>query len=287
MRLPKVSVIVPIYNGEKTLSGCLSSILNQTYKDYEIILIDNNSTDNTKKIIQDFQKRHTSIKYVFEAKKGRGVARNKGINSVKGSIIVMTDSDCIVPKNWVEEITKPIINKKEQVVMGFEKDLINNFWTRSMQKNDWDYFKENSKEGYISHMDTKNIALQTSLIKKLMFDDKIGNSEDFELYLRLRELAKIRFIPSIKVGHYHKGSAIDVFKKNFDRAYWAQKIYLKYKKNKKIKNEPMFNTFSTRSFILFPIWMAFQFIKRPLKESIFLFIHEIAWRFGAIKGIIA
>ena len=59
---PKTSVIIPVYNGEKTLKQCLDSVLNQTYKNYEVIVVDNNSTDKTKEIIKDFQKKNEKVR---------------------------------------------------------------------------------------------------------------------------------------------------------------------------------------------------------------------------------
>ena len=63
MQNPKVSVIIPVYNGERTLRHFLKSILDQTYKNYEVIVVDNNSTDKTKDIIKEFQTKDNKIKY--------------------------------------------------------------------------------------------------------------------------------------------------------------------------------------------------------------------------------
>ena len=62
MKIPKISVIIPVYNGEKTLRQCLNSVLNQTYGNYEIIIVNNNSTDKTKEIIKEFQLKNTFSK---------------------------------------------------------------------------------------------------------------------------------------------------------------------------------------------------------------------------------
>lgn len=282
---PTVSVIIPVYNAEKTLKQCLASVLNQNYKNYEIIVVDNASTDGGKDIIREFQKKSKKIKYIFEEKEGRGAARNAGVKKAKGKIIVMTDSDCIVPKNWIKELTKPIIYENEYVVMGFEKDLIKNFWTKNIQKANWKFFKRNLHGKYISHIDTKNFAIKSPIIKKLMFDSSLEAFEDFHFYLRLKKIARIRFNPSILVGHNHQNSLIDVVKINFNRAYWTVKIYRKYK-NTKYGNEIMFGSISFKNFLTFPFWMIFQFIKRPVGEAYFVFVSEISWRLGIIWGII-
>ncbi len=280
-----VSVIIPVYNGERTLQKCLNSVLNQTYKNYEIIVVDNNSTDKTKDIIKEFQSKNKKVKYLFEPKRGRAIARNLGIRNVKSSIIVMTDADCIVPEDWIGELTKPIIHEKESVVRGVERDLIKNYWSKNIQKSNWKFLKRNIKGKYINDIDTKNFAIRSSLIKKLMFDSNLETLEDFDLYLRLKKITKIRFKPSVRVGHNHKSSFASVTKIYFDRAYWTRRIYRKYK-NSEIKNEAMFENISFRKFLLFPFWMAFQFIKKPIGEAFFLLISETSWRIGLLCGII-
>ena len=139
---PKVSIIVPVYNSEKTLAKCINSILLQSYKNYELIIVNNNSNDNTKKIIYFFMKKDSRIKYAFEKIKGRGIARNTGIKNVSGSIILMTDSDCIVPKNWIYNMIQPIIKENENIIMGSEYSLFNNFWTIEYQNLVYETYKK-------------------------------------------------------------------------------------------------------------------------------------------------
>lgn len=279
MNGPEVSVIIPVYNGEKTLRKCLNSILGQAYENYEVIVVDNNSSDNTKEIIREFQKNNKKIKYIFEPKKSRGAARNSGIRKAKGEIFAMTDSDCTVPENWILEITKPIIHENETAVLGFEKDLVNNYWTKNIQKASLEFTRRNLNGKYISHIDTKNFAIKSSVMKELMFDPALRNLDDLDLYLRLKKNFRIKFEPAIIVGHNHKSSFVKVVKINFDRAYWAIRIYEKHKRAG-LKNEAMFESMSVKNFFFFPFWLIFQFIKRPLGEAFFLLVWETSWRVG-------
>ena len=282
--IKKVSIIIPVYNGEKTLRQCLSSVLNQSYKDYEVIVIDNNSTDKTKNMIKEFGNKNKKIKYVFEHKKGTGAARNAGINSAKGEIIVMTDSDCVVPENWIENIIKPIIYEKENAVVGFERDLIKNYWTKNIQKANWNFVKQNLNKNYINQVDTKNFAIKSSLIKKFMFDSNLPALVDFDLALRLRKITKIRFIPSVRVGHNHKSSFIKTIKLNFNRACLVARIEKKYRGKINLQNEIMTKGISFKNFILFPFWMILQFMKKPLGESFFILVSETSWRTGILQA---
>ena len=157
-----ISVVIPLYNSEKTIKDCLDSVLNQNYNNYEVIVVDNNSTDNSKKIIHKYKK----IRYVFEAQRGRGAARNTGVKTSKGEIILMTDSDCIVPSNWISEMIKPILYEEETIVMGHEYDLIGNTWTKFIQEANHILLKKNSNKNYINHLDTKNFAIKSEIAKK-------------------------------------------------------------------------------------------------------------------------
>lgn len=282
---PYISVNIPVFNGENTLSNCLESVLNQTYKNYEVIVVNNNSTDKTKEIIKEFQGRNKKVKYVFEGCQSIGAARNAGIKIAKGSIIVSTDADCIVPEDWIEKITRPILHENETVVAGFEKDIVKNFWTENIQKMNYLFLKRCHVGKYRAYIDGKNFAIKAKLMKKLMFDPKIHVFEDLDFSIRIKKTTKIRSVPQVKVGHYYKDSFKKVVKMNFIRAFWTTKIYEKYKNNEiGTKNEPMFESISLKNFLMFPVWMALQFIKRPMGEAYFLLISEVAWRAGIIWG---
>lgn len=96
-----ISVVIPAYNEEKYLKYCLESLMNQTEKPSEIIVVDNNCTDRTAKIARSFK-----VKIIKEKKQGTISARNTGFNAAKYDIIARTDSDTILPKDWISRIKK-------------------------------------------------------------------------------------------------------------------------------------------------------------------------------------
>jgi len=111
---PLISVIVPAYNEEDYIKDCLDSLTNQDLSPdlFEIIVVDNNSSDKTKKIIQKFP-----VKYVFEAKRGVVLARQKGFEASKGKIIASADADTIYPRNWLSEIKNTFEKNKEAIAV--------------------------------------------------------------------------------------------------------------------------------------------------------------------------
>ena len=94
----KISVIVPVYNAEKYLKKCLLSVINQTYKDWELILVDDGSTDKSPQIIDNIGKRDARIKVIHQKNAGPGVARNHGLEIAMGDYIVFLDSDDFIEK---------------------------------------------------------------------------------------------------------------------------------------------------------------------------------------------
>lgn len=102
----KISVIVPVYNVEKYLRNCLESLVNQTLKDIEIIVVDDGSTDSSFDIIAEFAKKDSRIKVIKQENLKVGTARNNGIKLASGEYLGFVDSDDYVDENFFEELYK-------------------------------------------------------------------------------------------------------------------------------------------------------------------------------------
>jgi glycosyltransferase involved in cell wall biosynthesis len=118
MENPEISVIVPIYNTEKFLKECLNSIINQTFKDIEIICINDGSTDNSLKILNTYAKRDKRIKVINQKNEGLSVARNNGMNVAKGKYICFIDSDDWADKNYCKKLYTTAEKFNSDFVMG-------------------------------------------------------------------------------------------------------------------------------------------------------------------------
>ena len=112
----KVSIIIPVYNSDKYLYKLLDSVLNQTYKNIEIILINDGSTDNSDEICSVFSLRDERIIYKKQANEGVSSARNKGIDIATGRYLIFIDSDDIPLKNYVEVLVNKMISEKVDLV---------------------------------------------------------------------------------------------------------------------------------------------------------------------------
>ncbi|MDR2962974.1 MAG: glycosyltransferase [Bacteroidales bacterium] len=114
----KVSIIIPVYNVEDYLRNCLDSVVNQTFRDIEIILIDDGSTDNSLEIMKEFAEQDVRIKIISQQNSGVSTARNKGFKEANGEYFLFVDSDDTILHNSVEILYKHAIETKSDIVLG-------------------------------------------------------------------------------------------------------------------------------------------------------------------------
>ena len=140
--IKKISVIIPIYNTEKYLEECLNSVINQTFKNIEIICIDDGSTDNSQKIIEKFRKLDKRIISLKQKNKGSGISRNRGINISKGKYISFLDSDDMYYDNFSLEYLYNNAKNNKAIICGggIEAMLKDNNKTLKMKIFDYDGF---------------------------------------------------------------------------------------------------------------------------------------------------
>lgn len=119
----KVSVIVPIYNVEKYLRRCIDSILNQTYKNLEIILVNDGSTDNCREICEEYTTIDNRIKVINKENKGIADTRNVGVNAVTGNYIAFVDSDDYIDKDMIRDLYY-ILKKYDSDISICEYELL-------------------------------------------------------------------------------------------------------------------------------------------------------------------
>ena len=137
----KISVIIPIFNAEKYISDCLESIINQTLKDIEIILINDGSNDKTEQIIKEYAKKDKRIIILKQKNKGAGAARNSGIQISKGEYISFIDSDDMFHFKTLEIAYENLIKFNADIVLFYgrnfkqKKDIIINEKIESYKKN--------------------------------------------------------------------------------------------------------------------------------------------------------
>lgn len=104
MKEPNISVIIPVYNEEKYIHECMDSLLNQTYSDFEIICVDDGSTDESLQILQEYAKLDSRVKILTQQNQYAGVARNNGLKMARGKYVIFLDSDDYFQVNMLEKL---------------------------------------------------------------------------------------------------------------------------------------------------------------------------------------
>ena len=108
--MPSISIIIPVYNTENFLSQCLESIIIQSFSDFEVICINDGSTDDSLKILEEYKKRDSRIKIISKANEGQGIARNVGLQNAEGKYILFLDSD-----DWLEKDALSILYNEMEI----------------------------------------------------------------------------------------------------------------------------------------------------------------------------
>jgi len=214
--MKKISVIIPIYNVENYLIKCIDSIINQTYRNLEIILVDDGSTDGCPEICDEYAKKDKRIRVIHKKNGGVSSARNSGISLASGEYITFVDADDSIEQNMVVLLHETIVSKKSDIsicnILNIEEgqqpvDIDYQNLTRTL----------NSREALGDMLYQKNIINGpfAKLYKKYLFEDirfqeDITIAEDLEANYRLFLKAKKIVTNSSKKYYYLKrqGSAM-------------------------------------------------------------------------------
>lgn len=122
--MPKVSIVIPVYNVEQYIRDCIESVLSQTYKDYEIILVDDGSPDCCPQICDEYANRYSNIYVIHKSNGGRSSARNIGVEKATGEFILFVDSDDTIEKNLLEVVVpKAEETKADVTIFGIHTEV--------------------------------------------------------------------------------------------------------------------------------------------------------------------
>jgi glycosyltransferase involved in cell wall biosynthesis len=175
----KFSIILPTYNRAEMIQNAINSVLKQTYKDWELIIIDDGSTDNTKNIVDKYKKEDQRIKYFFQKNQERSIARNNGISKSSAIWICFLDSDDYYEENHLEELSLITPKNSEVLIVTGFYNVINSEKIKGVfpkfEKNMVDYFFKNS-------VIPARVCVHRNIVKKFKFNPKITIGEDSILW---------------------------------------------------------------------------------------------------------
>ncbi len=211
-----ISVIIPAYNEEKSIHACLESLVNQkTDRKFEVVLVDNNSSDNTVKIAKSFTSK-LNLRIVSEKKRGRGSARSTGFKNALGDVLFSTDADTVLPEDWIETFfttltksnsvavtsnnriddcgrtTNTVYNALQPIFMRGYRVLLGHYWLSGF-----------------------SFAMYKDVYEKSGgFKNELIAQEDIDLSFRVRKLGKIQYVPELPVvlsGRRYRGGLMKGF----------------------------------------------------------------------------
>lgn len=232
----KFSVIIPVYNAESKIERCLESILNQEFLDYEIILADDGSADNSAEICKAYADKYSNIQFVSKSNGGAASARNCGLDYAQGEYVLFVDSDDFVDGSYFRRIENNCLNDGLAV---FTYSFYNNNETRKRAVSDALLDEKNSlftltKQLILSRLINSPCAkvFSRSLIEKyhLRFDEQMPVAEDFNFCLAYLFVCKDILIKDESVYFYdisnsdslvrsRKKGLIDIYPYVFDTAF--------------------------------------------------------------------
>lgn len=175
---PKVSVIVPVYNAEKYLNRCVDSIINQSFHDWELLLVDDGSTDNSAAICDEFAMNYDSINVIHKTNGGSVKARKIGLDNTNGDYVIFIDSDDYIAPNMLEILFHGTENGEHDLVCcnyaEVHKTHINKIYNKSYSSN----------TDYIINIIEGNIGayLWNKLIKRNLFMKNVKLNEGYDMW---------------------------------------------------------------------------------------------------------
>lgn len=224
-QVTKISIIVAAYNSEKTLSRCVESLINQSLKELEIILVDDNSTDSTYSIMKKYQQQYPSRIVVLSVNKpkvtcGPGEARNKGLKEAKGTYIGFVDSDDWVDSSLFSVAYENVVKEDADIaIFGVKDEFTNNLCSKirySYEQNTINHIyalnmlcRVNNNDRYISPMVCQKIYRKDFLTRNgIVFESNSYYEDDqFSFYCFLH-YCKIVLIPDVYYHYYQNTCSI-------------------------------------------------------------------------------
>ncbi len=261
-----ISIIIPTYNEESVISNCLESLSNQSFNDFEIIIVDDGSTDSTIDKLK-------GVKVLHQNHLGAGSARNLGAKSAKGDILVFVDADMTFDNDFLKNLITPILNNKtkgtnsvEEYVSNWEKPLARAY---SLNEN-WSGKKRHAK--YVPATQKVFRAILKSEFDKVGGFTPGGYNDDWSLSKKLGYEA----YTVESAVFYHKNP--DTLGEIFNHAKWVGKREYKF---------GMIGSILSLIRSSFPVSMVIGLTKSFLYKQPSFLIFKIVYDFGVFIGILS
>lgn len=221
----KFSIVIPTYNRAAFLSKAIESVLSQTYNDWELIVIDDGSIDNTKEVVSHYS--DSRITYIYQQNAERSTARNNGIMHATGEYVCFLDSDNYMKPDRLEKLSAIIA--KENKCACYYTDIEYNDVVKGSVK-----IKKGKEYPFPMDIDlliqdiiaTPQLCCSTEILRKHQFNPSLSIGEDMELLFRITAEYPLRYIPNqaTVVEVEHEGRSVAVHSKSSEKQLETLKI---------------------------------------------------------------
>lgn len=217
-----ISVVIPVYNVEKYLKNCVNSVINQNYKNLEIILVDDGSLDNSPIICENLKKIDNRINVIHKKNGGLSVARNAGINVAKGKYITFIDSDDFVFPHMIQDLYNLCVMYQAdfsmcQLIRCKEEDTLENIKIKQIKEEIKIFEGQNKMEAYLKNDEidttTWKKLYSIDLFKSMRFPKNKLHEDAFTTYKLVDEAKKI--VITNKIGYVYRFNSNSIMNTKF------------------------------------------------------------------------
>jgi len=214
----KVSIIIPCFNAERTLRACLDSLLRQDYTDYEVIAVDDVSTDSTPAILKGYRDRIRVKRLTTNS--GPSVARNAGADLATGELLIFMDTDCTASDpRWIQKHVEAHKDGAKKLVGSYIDADEKGMTAKAFRYNNWHVCHKRLKKMPfgVYHLQSTNLSVRKSHYKEMGgFAENLRTCEDIEFAVRARRHGlAVEYIPTFGVEHLNRTSFRQYLQINF------------------------------------------------------------------------
>jgi glycosyltransferase involved in cell wall biosynthesis len=219
------SIIIPANNAEATLEECLQACLAQDFPEFEVIVVDDGSTDATPRIAREY-----TVHYIRQEQSGPAAARNRGAQAAKSEFLVYTDADCVPETDWLARLFERFDENTVAVGGTYTNAEAGNLLADFVHEEIM--MRHATFKDEVDFLGSFNVAYRKKAFEGVGgFDEsfKAASGEDNDLSYRLAEYGKLRFAPEARVAHHHPTRIFPYLRTQRRHGYWRAKLYVKHR----------------------------------------------------------
>lgn len=276
--MPKVSVIIPTYQRANIVSEAINSVLAQTYKDYEIIVVNDGSTDKTPEVLKQFG---DQITVIHQANKGLSAARNTGIRASQGDYIAFLDDDDLWANHKLETQI-PILDSQEKIGLIYSDMLF--FKGQDVSENSYNKLYPTPRIQclwnlfYLNYIPVPTVVVRRKCLDEVgLFDETLTSCEDYDLWLRIIAKFPVHFVNDLLASYRSSETSMS---RNTERMLFnCLRVKEKAFNNPQIRQLPL--SYLDKCYYIYYLQLTKLYLKRGEREK----AKQVLCHYHQVRGI--